>query len=118
MRPKSGREPTPERNSGDSQRDILFWRDRCLQPSMDNMLHRQGRLRTTPVARGHEQNQGTVALNVVGRNESAYQISTYHEKRVDPGNHHVAVRLHRLIDSLSRGGASGERQKSDAWPTA
>jgi len=29
-----------------------------------------------------------------------------------------AARMHRLIDSLNRGGATGERQKSNAWPTA
>jgi hypothetical protein len=28
-----------------------------------------------------------------------------------------AARMHRLIDSLNIGGATGERQKSDAWPT-
>jgi hypothetical protein len=27
-----------------------------------------------------------------------------------------AARMHRLIDSLNRGGATGELQKSDAWP--
>ena len=29
-----------------------------------------------------------------------------------------ALQMHRLIDSLHRGGTSGERQKSGAWPTA
>jgi predicted dehydrogenase len=29
-----------------------------------------------------------------------------------------AFRMHRLIDSLVCGGATGERQKSNAWPTA
>lgn len=29
-----------------------------------------------------------------------------------------ASRMHRLIDSLHCGGVTGERQKSDAWPTA
>ena len=28
-----------------------------------------------------------------------------------------ASRMHRLIDALNRAGATGERQKSDAWPT-
>jgi predicted dehydrogenase len=29
-----------------------------------------------------------------------------------------AARMHRLIDSIHRGGVTGERQKSDGWPTA
>jgi predicted dehydrogenase len=29
-----------------------------------------------------------------------------------------AARMHRLIDSINRGGATGERQKSDGWPSA
>src|SRR5436190_9252343 len=29
-----------------------------------------------------------------------------------------ALRMHRLIDSFNRAGATGERQISNAWPTA